>query len=66
MSDILGMLNLPQEQKPSKTVSLALLLRHLATLLEENDKPDEPEAADSRATEPEEIRVRPRIEPLGG
>jgi hypothetical protein len=66
MSDLLGgMFGVPAAPEPSRNLSLAVLLRHLADLLEADETPAEPER-DGRATEPEEVRVRPRIEPLGG
>ena len=65
MSDLLGgMFGVPEEREPTRNLSLALLLRHLADMLEAEEE-REP-VMDGRATEPEEIRVRPRIEPLGG
>jgi hypothetical protein len=54
---------MPQvKARPSKNIEMVMLLRLLMTLIgQREDDEAEPERA-----EDEEIRVRPRIEPLGG
>lgn len=51
----------PAVQKPDPRVSLALLLHHLAALLQASAEPGE-----AAPETPAEIPVRPRVEPLGG
>jgi hypothetical protein len=63
-NDIFG-IDVPQK-KPDRKMSLALLLRHLATMMEAEAEEEEEPQVDGVSTEPEEVRVRPRIEPLGG
>lgn len=63
MSEILGIFGEQPQSKPDPKVTLAVLLHYLASLLEDKE---ETQDVDGVATEPQEIRVRPRIEPLGG
>jgi len=66
MSDLLGSF-MPDRPKSDKKMQLALLLRFLAQMIDDDGEDDTlPEGFDGRATEPAEVRVRPRIEPMGG
>jgi hypothetical protein len=62
MANFAEIIGMPQG-KPDKRMKNALILHLLASLLLEDDE-SEDEA--ERAVDMQEIRVRPRIEPLGG